>query len=305
MRNQTPPALELWLQRFLDYLRYERVASPLTVKNYQRVLQTFSGEMAELLPDWSALRAPMVRHYIAELSFQGLSPASLNLHLSALRSFCRYLLREAVLQDNPVAGIKAPKRNKALPKNLDVDVVDQLLSINEDEPLARRDKAIFELFYASGLRLAELVALDLNMVDFNAGEVRVTGKGKKTRIVPFGQQAERALRAWLEVRSALASADEPALFVSQQRRRISPRSVEARLKRWAKAQGVSDKVHPHKLRHSFATHMLESSGDLRAVQELLGHANLSTTQVYTHLDFNHLAEVYDKAHPRAKRKQKE
>ncbi|RCU45511.1 MULTISPECIES: tyrosine recombinase XerC [Corallincola] len=303
MSSKPAAALEHWIQRFLDYLRYERVSSPHTCKNYQRTLNHFSIEMAEHLPDWQALKPSYIREYISELSFQGLAASSLNLRLSALRSFCRFLLREGVLQSNPADGVQAPKQAKPLPKNMDVDELNQLLDIQDDDPLALRDKAIFELFYASGLRLAELVSLDMVMVDLREQEVRVTGKGNKTRIVPFGKQARDAIKAWIKVRGELAPADESALFVSQRRQRMSPRSVEARLKLWAKIQGLGDNVHPHKLRHSFATHMLESSGDLRAVQELLGHANLSTTQVYTHLDFNHLAEVYDKAHPRAKRKE--
>ncbi|GAA5218603.1 tyrosine recombinase XerC [Corallincola platygyrae] len=304
MKPEIPQALEHWIQRFLDYLRYERVASSHTCSNYQRTLNEFAIQMAELMPEWTAMSQPMIRHYVSDLSFNGLSPSTLNLKLSALRSFCKFLVREGVLKANPAEGIQAPKRPKPLPKNLDVDELDQLLEITDDDPLALRDKAMFELFYASGLRLAELVSLDMNAVDLSSQEVRLTGKGNKTRIVPFGGEAKKAIQRWIRVRGEFADTDESALFLSKQRRRLSPRSVEARLKHWAQRQGLGDKVHPHKLRHSFATHMLESSGDLRAVQELLGHANLSTTQVYTHLDFSHLAEVYDQAHPRAKKRKK-
>ena len=233
---------------------------------------------------------------------RGLSSRSIALQLSALRSFCRYLLQQQLLTSDPTTGISAPKQAKPLPKNMDVDEISQLLGASDDDPLALRDQAIMELFYSSGLRLAELAALDCRDLDFAQQLVTVTGKGGKQRMVPVGGKAIAALKAWLKIRPVLAGADEPALFVSKQQRRISHRSIQQRLKKWAGHQALANNVHPHKLRHSFATHMLESSGDLRGVQELLGHANLATTQVYTHLDFQHLAKVYDAAHPRAKRK---
>jgi len=224
--------------------------------------------------------------------------------LSAWRGFFTYLMRDHGLADNPCVGLRAPKSPKMLPQALSPDEAARMVDLPADTPEATRDKAMFELFYSSGLRLAELVSLDLELMraDINSGEVRVTGKGGKTRIVPLGTFATTALQAWLAVRDQLAKADETALFVGQRGSRISPRVVQLRMKQWGIKQGITSNVHPHLLRHSFATHLLQSSGDLRAVQEMLGHASISTTQVYTHLDFQYLSKIYDAAHPRAKKR---
>jgi integrase/recombinase XerC len=222
--------------------------------------------------------------------------------LSATRAFYRYLIGEGVAQYNPAEGVQAPKSPKKLPKLLDVDQAAQLLEIDDKDPLAIRDKAILELMYSSGLRLSELVMLNIDSLDLADAMVTVVGKGKKTRAVPIGEQARKAIKQWLKIRDNMANDEEFAVFVSQRGNRISRRSIQQRLKLWAKKQGITNLVNPHMLRHSFASHLLESSGDLRAVQELLGHADISTTQVYTHLDFQHLANVYDDAHPRARKK---
>ena len=222
--------------------------------------------------------------------------------MSGCRSFYRWLIREQHVSANPFDLLKAPRHPRKLPDTLDIDAVQQLVDLKCDEPLTVRDRAILELFYSSGLRLSELVSLDVGDIDLSAGEARVTGKGNKTRIVPVGRYARTAIQQWLAIRTQMAAEAELAMFVSSRGGRLASRSVEKRLKDWAIRQGVNRNVHPHMLRHSFASHMLESSGDLRAVQELLGHQNISTTQIYTHLDFQHLAKVFDKAHPRAKRK---
>jgi integrase/recombinase XerC len=233
---------------------------------------------------------------------KGLSPRSLSLCLSAIKQFFEFLLQEGVVSVNPAQTLSAPKQNKPLPKNMDVDAVSHLLAIEGNDPLSLRDKAIMELFYSSGLRLAELASLDCADIRFEQAEVKVLGKGSKQRIVPIGKVALMAIKDWLDCRQQLPCINAgDALFVSQQGKRLSHRSIQTRMAKWGQDQAMSVKVHPHKLRHSFATHMLESSQDLRAVQELLGHANLSTTQIYTSLDFQHLAKVYDGAHPRAKK----
>jgi len=219
-----------------------------------------------------------------------------------LRSFYQFLIRKHQLKNNPAIDIRAPKTARTLPDTLDADTLTQLLEIPGDSILAIRDRAIMELFYSSGLRLSELVNLDTCDIDLNENILRATGKGNKTRILPIGRKAAEALNNWLQQRVILAKVEEQALFVSQRGSRISTRSVQQRLNYWRKKQGLEQHIHPHKLRHSFASHILESSGDLRAVQELLGHADISTTQIYTHLDFQHLAKVYDKAHPRARKK---
>ena len=230
------------------------------------------------------------------------APTSLRRRLSAVRTFCHWLVREGELGHNPAIDVRTPKPARHLPAVLDTDLVGRLLDIPGDAPDVLRDRAILELFYSSGLRLAELCALDLGDVDLHDAQVRVTGKGAKTRIVPVGRFARAAIQAWLAVRGSLAQAGEAALFVGARGARRCARAVQGRVSYWAQRQGIGRHVHPHMLRHSFATHVLESSGDLRAVQELLGHADIKTTQVYTHLDFQHLAQVYDAAHPRAKRR---
>jgi integrase/recombinase XerC len=288
------------LQGYLAYLHNERNYSPLTAENYARdIRRLFVLAGATPLPD---LKSHHIRRYIAQLHGNGLGGRSLARVLSAWRGFYNYLMRDHDCQSNPCVGLRAPKAPKTLPHALSPDEAVKLVEMPLETPLDVRDKAMFELFYSSGLRLAELVGLDPIDMDFADASVRVTGKGNKTRIVPLGSHAISALQAWLAVREQIANADETALFVGSKGARISPRAVELQLHKWAIKQGLSSGVHPHMLRHSFATHVLQSSGDLRAVQEMLGHASISTTQVYTHLDFQYLAKIYDGAHPRAKKK---
>ena len=292
-----------WIAHFLENLRVERRLSPHTLSAYRRDLarlEEFCG--AEGIAHWNQLTAHHIRALVAAQHRRGLDGRSLQRLLSALRSFFEYLLGRQELGHNPATGIRAPKSPRRLPNALDVDQMSRLLELPADGPLARRDRAIMELFYSSGLRLSELVTLDITALDLNDGTVRVTGKGNKTRVVPVGRQARAALRTWLDERRAIPGPDERALFVGLAGRRMTPRAVQARIKFWARRQGLDVNLHPHMLRHSFASHLLESSGDLRAVQELLGHADISTTQIYTHLDFQHLAQVYDAAHPRARRR---
>lgn len=292
-------------EKFLVFLSTEKRLSPHTLDNYKRDLQQFIDWLLnENISNWPSVRQFHVRKYIATRHRQGLAAKSLQRHLSSIRSLYQFLLREQQCDNNPAVGVRAPKVRRKLPKTLDVDQVSTLLENTDDDPLALRDLAMMELLYSSGLRLAELVSVNVMDVSENNGEIEVTGKGAKTRIVPVGSAAQEAIDRWLEVRPQLAKAEEPALFVSKRGTRISRRSVEQRLAQQSIKQGSGRHVHPHMLRHSFASHLLESSGDLRAVQELLGHANISTTQIYTHLDFQHLAQVYDQAHPRAKRRKK-
>jgi integrase/recombinase XerC len=222
--------------------------------------------------------------------------------LSAIRTFFRFMRREKHLTANPAEGVRAPKAGKRLPGNLDADRMARLLDIKGEGPVVARDRAILELLYSSGLRLAELTCLDIDSIHVADATVRVTGKGSKERILPVGRHALSALATWRAERNRLANPGERALFVSKRGTRLKPRSVQARVDFWARRQGIDTRVSPHLFRHSFATHLLESSHDLRGVQELLGHANIGTTQVYTHLDFQHLAQIYDKTHPRARRK---
>jgi integrase/recombinase XerC len=294
-----------WVQRFLDHLRHERRLSPHTVTAYGRDLAHWLayGERAGI-GALAEVTAHHVRGFVAARHREGLGGQSLQRELSAVRGLFRYLMREGVAHRDPAADVSAPKGAKRLPKVLDADQVARLLAPIEEGDLARRDRALFELVYSSGLRLAEAVGVNLGDVDAAEGMVRVVGKGAKTRLVPVGSKALEALAAWLPLRNALASPEEPALFVTRAGRRLAARSVQARLKRMGLLQGLEVPVHPHMLRHSFASHLLESSGDLRAVQELLGHADIATTQVYTHVDFQHLAKVYDQAHPRARRRKR-
>lgn len=289
-------------QNFLRNAREVRRLSTHTVAGYQRDLDQFCAFCTRSgIDDAQRVDAAAVRQWIAHLRRGGLGGRSVQRALSALRSLFRFLLRERAVSHDPVSGISAPKSPRRLPQTLSTDQCAHLLQETGNAFLDARDQAIMELFYSSGLRLAELVALDLEQVDLAEGLVTVTGKGNKTRTVPIGKPALRALRAWLPLRAA-ADPGQRALFISRRGGRISPRSVQARLAQQAQRRGLGRHLHPHMLRHSFASHLLESSGDLRAVQELLGHANLSTTQVYTHLDFQHLAKVYDAAHPRAARR---
>ena len=291
---------------YLRHLHSERQLSARTLDAYRRDLAAFSAFIAEQQHNatlyWPAVSAPQVRQFVAREHQRGLGPRSLQRRLSAVRGLFNYLLRETLVEDNPALGVRAPKLARKLPDVLDVDQTGSLLQPpDDDDALALRDHAMFELLYGSGLRLAELVGLDLASLDLDGGGARVLGKGSRERVVPVGRQARAALRAWLGARAGLAGTDEAALFVGIRGVRLGRRSVQQRLRQWAAQRGLPA-VHPHTLRHCFASHLLESSGDLRAVQELLGHANLSTTQVYTHLDFQHLAKVYDRAHPRARRR---
>jgi len=296
-------AAEEWPGRFLRHLEFERRLSPQTIRNYGRDLESLlKWCTAAGVDDWGRLDSEHIRTWSAQCFRRGLSARSIQRQLSAVRSFYRYLVREGAVRANPAADVAAPKAKKRLPGNLDADRMARLLDIEGEGPLVDRDRAILELFYSSGLRLSELADLDLVDIDLADATVRVTGKGSKDRIVPVGRLAREALRSWLKSRAALADAEETAVFVSQRGSRLSTRSIQARVKHWARQQGIDANVYPHLFRHSFATHLLESSHDLRGVQELLGHANISTTQVYTHLDFQHLAQIYDQAHPRARRK---
>ncbi|WP_052285503.1 tyrosine recombinase XerC [Kluyvera genomosp. 1] len=287
--------------RFLRYLGVERQLSPITLLNYQRQLDAVIEMACAMgLQNWQQCDAAMVRSFATRSRRKGLGAASLALRLSALRSFFDWMVSQGELPANPAKGVAAPKAPRHLPKNIDVDDVNRLLDIDLNDPLAVRDRAMLEVMYGAGLRLSELVGLDIKHLDLDTGEVWVLGKGSKERRLPIGRNAVMWIEHWLDLRG-LFGGDDDALFLSKLGKRISARNVQKRFAEWGIKQGLNSHVNPHKLRHSFATHMLESSGDLRGVQELLGHANLSTTQIYTHLDFQHLATVYDAAHPRAKR----
>jgi integrase/recombinase XerC len=291
------------VQRFLDSLRAERRCSPHTLSNYNRDLQRLLAYCERHgIESWQSLEPVQARAWAAGLHRAGLAGKSIQRMLSAARSFYRHLRRHGLVARNPFTAVPAPKSARRLPKALSADETARLVSIDAGDERARRDRALLELFYSSGLRLSELVNLNIADLDLGSCEARVTGKGAKERLVPVGRHAAEALQQWLAVRAGWAAAGESALFVTERGRRLSARAVQARVRHWTLAQGLGRHVHPHMLRHSFATHLLESSGDLRAVQELLGHANLSTTQMYTHLDFQHLAKVYDAAHPRARRR---
>lgn len=292
--------------RYLDELAQQRRLSPHTVANYRRDL-TLLKRLIDDLPDGGALdtlQTAQIRRFLAQLHSRGLGGRSLGRVLSAWRGFFRWLVQHGALTVNPADGLRPPKSPKALPKALSPDEANRLLAVSaSDDPLESRDQAMFELFYSSGLRLAELAALDLSCrEDLQNGELRIIGKRNKARIVPVGRLALAALAHWLAQRPQLAAADEPALFVGQRGKRLGVRMIALRLARRGLRQGLPIQVHPHLLRHSFASHLLQSAGDLRAVQEMLGHSSIASTQVYTHLDFQHLAKVYDQAHPRAKRK---
>ena len=288
------------VERYLGHLAAERRLSPHTVESYRRDLASLI-ELAQDA-DLQALDSNHIRHFIARLHGQGQSAKSLARKLSAWRGFYRFACKRFGFAGNPCSDLRPPKARRALPEALSPDACAQLLDRAPEDALEIRDKAMFELFYSSGLRLAELSGLDIAALDLSAGEASVTGKGSKTRIVPVGEKARTAIDGWLGIRHDMAKPGEKAVFVSRNGSRLTNRQIALRLDRWARKAGLDVHVHPHMLRHSFATHVLQSSGDLRAVQEMLGHANISTTQVYTHLDFQHLAKVYDTAHPRAKRK---
>lgn len=293
------------LERFLDHLRSERRLSEHTLAAYRRDLLSCCRFLQERqIDDWNRADNALLRQYIASRHQSGLSGRSLQRELSAIRTLFQFLIREHCCRHNPALDLRAPKVGKRLPRLLDVDQANQLLSPPaEDDWLALRDHAMLELFYSSGLRLAELAGLDLAQLDLRQGEVRVMGKGSRARILPVGRLAREALQRWLAVRPDTPGPEHP-VFVGQQGRRLTTRAIQLRVRRYGIEQ-LGQHLHPHMLRHSFASHLLESSGDLRAVQELLGHSDISTTQVYTHLNFQHLAEVYDKAHPRARRRTKD
>ena len=294
------------LDTYLEHLRSERQLSPHSVAGYRRDLDKLLVLMAEAgLERWPQLETRQLRHMLASLHQQGLAAPSLARFLSAVRGLYRYLIRENHCRHDPSAGLRPPKGEQRLPKLLDTDRAQQLLdgapgdAAPADDFLARRDQAMLELFYSSGLRLSELTGLDLAQLDLASGLVRVHGKGNKVRTLPVGRKAREALQAWLEIRRGAAV--DQALFIGQRGQRLSPRAVQLRV-RQAGVRELGQHLHPHMLRHSFASHLLESSQDLRAVQELLGHADIGTTQIYTHLDFQHLARIYDQAHPRAHRR---
>ena len=291
------------VERFLDHLRLERRLSQHTIKSYRRDL-TALAEFCnrETVATWSELQGFHVRRFAALSHGAGLSPRSIQRRLSGVRSFLNYLVREDLLPGNPATEVSAPRPPKRLPGTLDADQMARLLDIRGEDPVTVRDLAMMELLYSSGLRLAELVSLNIGDLDLQEATVSVTGKGNKQRILPVGRHAAQAVRHWLKRRVELAPADAEALFIGVRGRRINPRTVQSRVDHWARTAGLSQRVYPHLFRHSFATHLLESSGDLRGVQELLGHADISTTQIYTHLDFQHLAHIYDKAHPRARKR---
>ena len=299
-----PASLAEPVSRFIAELIEQKNYSRLTSENYQRqLIKLLSFVSEQHISRWSQVKTVHIRQLSAQHHRKGLSPKSIALLLSACRSFFNAMLRYHLMDFNPAKGVKAPKIAKTLPKTVEVDQLAALLDgIDDGEDIGIRDKAIAELFYSSALRLAELIRLDCNDLDLRDATARITGKGNKTRIVPIGRKALAAIKDWLTIRGVwLAASQSNALFVTQRKTRLSPRSIQKRMEYWGKQVGLNGRIHPHKFRHSCATHLLESSSDLRAVQELLGHANLSTTQIYTHLDFQQLAAVYDKAHPRAKK----
>ena len=300
MADSLPQAID----DFLDYLTHQRRLSAHTVSNYRRDLNQLADFCQHVeIETWSGLKTTDLRQFAAQMNRQGLASRSIQRMLSAVRSFFQYLIKQGLADTNPANAVQAPKAEKRLPSTLDVDQMSALLDLTQaDSFVAVRDRAIMELFYSSGLRLAELAGLDLRDIDFGDRLVHVIGKGNKERVCPVGAEAMKALQRWLDKRDQTGFYDQPAVFITQQGRRLGVRSIQKRLSFWGKKHGISDHVHPHRLRHAFASHMLESSGDLRAVQELLGHADISTTQIYTHVDFQHLAKVYDSAHPRAKKR---
>lgn len=306
-----PADSEALFAAYQSHLSSEKHYSQLTVNAYLRDLKAFTDWLSQsesqstdqaIVSTLLQVKIHQVRAWLSKLHHAGLAVRTMQRKLSSLRRFYNWLLREGWVEANPVTGLAPLPQAKRLPETLSAEDIDYLLLMQPENPHEFRDCAMLELFYSSGLRLAELVGLNVTDLDLQQHLIRVTGKGNKQRDLPVGRQAVRALKAWLEVRGVLCDGGEEALFVSQRRKRISARNVQLRLQHWQQAQGLGQKLHPHKLRHSFASHMLESSGDLRAVQELLGHADISTTQIYTHLDFQHLASVYDQAHPRAQRR---
>jgi integrase/recombinase XerC len=271
------------------------------VDNYRRDLQLLKLEFSDCLAD---ITAHDIRRFVATLHAKGRGGKTLSRALSAWRGYFKFLIERKGYKHNPCLGIRPPKKDKRLPKALSPDEIMQLLETEETDEKGIRDQAMFELCYSSGLRLSELTSITMKELDLIDGTIRVTGKGNKTRIVPVGQKATTAIRRWIKVRESLNKPISNLLFPNKNNQPLSSRTIQHRLTQWTKKQGLGQNVHPHMLRHSFASHLLQSSGDLRAVQEMLGHASISTTQVYTHLDWQHLAKIYDQSHPRAKRKNK-
>ena len=291
------------VERFIHYLKVERQLSPNTLTSYQRDLtQAIEYFSDQNIDSWLDIQIHQFRAYVARQHRKSISGKTIQRQLSSLRRLYEYLIKEQLVTNNPLKGLKAPKTGRKLPKTPDIEQLEHLLQDNDQDLLHIRDRAMFELIYSSGLRLSELTGVNCIDIKLQDKQLRVLGKGNKERELPIGRKAIEALEKWIEVRGNLAKTNEPALFVSRFGSRISQRGVQQRLEKLAIEQGLPVHLHPHMLRHSFASHLLESSGDLRAVQELLGHADISTTQIYTHLDFQHLAEVYDKAHPRARKK---
>jgi integrase/recombinase XerC len=296
--------LDSTLEDFIGFLQREKRYSPHTLTGYRRDLRNLHDWLQQQkITQWNEVTHKQIRRFIAQRHALGIQGRSLQRQLSAIRAFYRYMQRTGKATTNPAEDIPTPKQAQRLPKSLDIESLERLLNIPGDEPLTLRDRAIMELLYSSGLRLAEIAALNLADLDLQGGLVDIKkGKGSKQRLVPVGTKAKEAIQAWLKARVLLLKQEESSVFISQRGSRLSHRAIQQRLTHWAKKQGLDQHVYPHRLRHAFASHLLESSGDIRAVQELLGHANISTTQVYTRLDFQHLAEVYDQAHPRARRK---
>ncbi len=295
------------VRAFLRHLADERQLSVNTIKGYERDLAALTTYLTETeIEDWTRVASHHLRDFISRGHREGKSGKTLQRRLSAIRTLLHYLAREGVVKSNPATEFSAPKSPSRLPETIDTDQVSMMLDISTDTWHGLRDRAMLELFYSSGLRLSELVGANLTDISFDDVNIRVRGKGNKERLLPIGSKAMTALRAWIGIREVLPldkrQADPDALFLSERGTRISARNVQDRVRNWCRTLGITTRVHPHTLRHSFASHMLESSGDLRAVQELLGHADIATTQIYTHLDFQHLANVYDKAHPRANRR---
>jgi integrase/recombinase XerC len=301
--SELPQGYVQFFERYKAYLQFEKGYSALTIKTYLTNITALCLYLTELgIDDWALVQPNHLTQWLIHIRKANVKPRTLQLKLSSIKGLFKFLNAKGYINQNPAELLQSPKADKPLPKNMEVDQISSLLSFTPQETIEYRDKAMLELFYSSGIRLSELVNIDLTQLDIGAKELRVIGKGNKERIVPIGRQAIEAIEQWLQVRGEFNKYGLSALFVSKLGNQISTRQVQQRLAFWAQKQGVSENLHPHKLRHSFASHILESSSDLRAVQELLGHANLSTTQVYTHLDFQHLAKVYDQAHPRARKK---
>ena len=299
MNDNDNPLID-WIDAYIQECKVERQLSSHTVINYQRQLYKIADDLP--IEHWQELNFDLAKIVLQKANQARLSARSINLRLTVFRNFCRYLVRKKLLLNNPLDSLHAVKENKPLPKNLNVDEISNLLSFEGEDFLSARDRCIFELLYGCGLRLSELTQLNTTDV-LEDNQIKVTGKGNKQRILPLGKQAQMALRGYLSYRQEiLMETEQRALIISVRKSRLSNRQVANRLSKWAQQQTIYQQISPHTLRHSFATHILESSNDLRGVQELLGHANLSTTQVYTHLNFQHLSKVYDDAHPRAKRK---